>query len=166
LKDKCSYCDKDGHNARDCYKRQNDENKSKGNPKLTQANLNIEVDEHAFMFSNAVLSISLSEHPLTQTHEDISHWGETKMMIKQREMKETQTTKSKKETILEKSMRHTRKIPGITHRRFKIRNKWRQKSKHLSTIKSLQIKPLLLTKRNESIRELKASKKNTMMTYR
>ncbi len=77
LKDKCSYCDKDGHNARDCYKRQNDENKSKGNPKLTQANLNIEIEEHALMFSNAVLSTTLSEQPLNHPNEDISHWGET-----------------------------------------------------------------------------------------
>lgn len=70
------YCDKDGHNARDCYKRQNDENKSKGKQNITQANLNIEVDEHAMMFSNAVFSISSSEQPL-QTQEDVSRWGET-----------------------------------------------------------------------------------------
>jgi hypothetical protein len=72
-RERCSYCDKDGHNARNCYKRQNDDNTPKAKTTHNQSNLNIEVDEHALMFSQSVLSVYTSDsEPL-----HLSRWGET-----------------------------------------------------------------------------------------
>jgi hypothetical protein len=55
--DPCSYCGRTNHNARNCYKRQEDEKKKSTTPHK-QAHQSILVDETAFQFSQSVLSIS------------------------------------------------------------------------------------------------------------
>jgi len=70
--DPCSYCGRNNHNARNCYKRQEDE-KNKSNSSHTQAHQSILVDETAFQFSQSVLSIAHSDF---NPHHHGTGWGE------------------------------------------------------------------------------------------
>ena len=70
--DPCSYCGRNNHNARNCYKRQEDE-KKKSHSSKTQAHQSILVDETAFQFSQSVLSISHSDF---NPHHHGTGWGE------------------------------------------------------------------------------------------
>ena len=70
--DPCSYCGRNNHNARNCYKRQEDE-KKKSTSTHKQAHQSILVDETAFQFSQSVLSISHSDF---NPHHHGNDWGE------------------------------------------------------------------------------------------
>jgi hypothetical protein len=70
--DPCSYCGRNNHNARNCYKRQEDE-KKKSHSSHTHAHQSILVDETAFQFSQSVLSISHSDF---NPHHHGTGWGE------------------------------------------------------------------------------------------
>ena len=72
-KEPCSYCGGTNHSARTCYKRQNDEKAEKGNKTHQQANLNIQIDEQALMFSQTVLTVFQSD---TFPDPDTTRWGE------------------------------------------------------------------------------------------
>ena len=73
VSDPCSYCGRNNHNARNCYKRQEDE-KKKSPPPHKQAHQSILVDETAFQFSQSVLSISHSDF---NPHHHGDDWGES-----------------------------------------------------------------------------------------
>ncbi len=82
-KDPSSYCGGANHSARTCYKRQHDEKAEKSNTTHKQANLNIQIDEQALMFSQTVLTVFPSD---TLTDPDTTRWGESE------NEKENQTT--------------------------------------------------------------------------
>ncbi len=72
--DPCSYCGRTNHNARNCYKRQEDE-KTKLTSSHKQAHQSILVDETAFQFSQSVLSVYHSDFP-NNPHHHGNDWGE------------------------------------------------------------------------------------------
>jgi hypothetical protein len=72
-KDPCSYCGGTNHSARTCYKKQNDEKNEKNKTPHQQANLNLQIDETAFIFQNSILTVLHSE---PDSHTDTTRWGE------------------------------------------------------------------------------------------
>ena len=111
-KEPCSYCGGENHTARTCYKRQNDEKNAKTSTTHKQANLNVQIDEQALMFSQTVLTVSLSD---SLPEPDTNRWGESEngqdQTTTDSDQEKDSTEESKAETISEKDYEEWKEDP-------------------------------------------------------